>query len=68
MQMRWTKRHSQNAVAARARLRMARAIALPPPDREREPEFSALIGWMGTRLTVQAHGRYEFGNELPHAS
>ena len=36
--------------------------------REREPEFSALIGWMGTRLTVQAHGRYEFGNELPHAS
>lgn len=43
-------------------------MRLPIANLDAMAGFSALIGWMGTRLTVQAHGRYEFGNELPHAS
>ena len=35
--MRWTKRHSQNAVAARARKRIGRVNAEPVLDRRRVP-------------------------------
>lgn len=35
--MRWTKRHSQNAVAAKERKRMERANAEPVFDRRRVP-------------------------------
>lgn len=64
MQMRWTKRHSQNAVAARSRLRIARATA--PPDfkparnvftpRRPKPDFIIRIeSRRGERLQVSVN-------------
>lgn len=62
--MTWTKKHSQNAVAAKARLRMQRATAELPPEPKRrvftprraKPDFIIRIeSRRGERLQVSVH-------------
>jgi hypothetical protein len=62
--MRWTKRHSRNAVAAKERLRIERALADPefaPPRKMRlpraaKPDFIIRIeSARGERLQVAVH-------------
>lgn len=62
--MGWTKRHSQNAVAAKARLRIERALAEPefepsrkvPMPRRAKPDFIIRIeSSRGERLQVSVH-------------
>jgi hypothetical protein len=64
MQMRWTKRHSQNAVAAKARLRIQRALAEPEfapsakvfTPRRTKPDFIIRIeSARGERMQVSVH-------------